>query len=101
MSLVFKLHLTREPEDKQSLRRIVPVHLTHSRGYVAKVEPGCGEVISEAQRRIILEKFFWLQGYNDIFHVRFAFVIGKKPKASYTLVRRPFSRDHGHARLLG
>jgi len=45
----------------QTLRWIVPIHLTHTRRYVTDVAPRSCEVIGEAQWRIIFEKLSHVQ----------------------------------------
>src|SRR5215813_6843305 len=78
--------LAGQPEHKQSLRRIVPIHFPHTRRDVADVVPRSRKVFRKAQRRIVLKKLSWLQRYIDVFHVSFAVAIGKNSKTFHALI---------------
>jgi hypothetical protein len=88
--------LARQPEDKQSLRRIVPTRFPHTRWDIANIIPRGWEVICKTQRRIVLEKLSWLQINIDVFHVSFAVGIGKDAKTFHTLIVSPPPRDRCH-----
>ncbi len=81
-----EFNLAGQPEHKQSLWRIVPIHFPHTRRYVADVVLRSRKVLRKAQRGIVLEKFSWLQRYIDVFHVSFAIGIGKDAKAYHALI---------------
>src|SRR5262245_29633179 len=81
--------LAGQPEHKQTLRRIVPIHFPHTRGDVADIVPRSRKVLRKAQRGIVLKKLSWLQCYIDVFHMSFAAAIGKNPKTFHALIVSP------------
>jgi hypothetical protein len=85
----FELNLARQPKNKQTLGRVVPVHRPHPRRNVADVAPGSREVTAKAQRRVIFKEFPRLQVDVKIFHVSLASRIGENPKAYYAVVVVP------------
>jgi hypothetical protein len=89
-----------QPENKQTLRGIVPIHLTHSRRDVADVAPRSREVMRKAKRRIILEKLSRLESNFEIFHVSFSTRISKNSKTLHAVVVMPSIVDSSHQHLL-
>ena len=85
----FEFDVARQPENEQALGRIVPIHFTHTRGYVTDIVPRSREIVRQAQRRIVFEKLLWLQVYVDVFHMSFAVGISKYSQAYYAFITGP------------
>src|SRR5262245_59648026 len=81
-----EFNLPSEPEYKQSLRRIVPIHFSHAMLYHE-----AGRFSERRNGGLSLTSFLGCSSYVDIFHVSFAVAIGKNSKTFHTLIVSPIT----------